>query len=223
VKLDGRPQGLGADATPPAPAAAMTSVVGVLALLALATVLGALGYLHLEPTGLSPVCNAVSQYGITTFRAGYRVATIAFAVAAIALAVGVDRATGKAGTDAVVVLLILFAVARGAISWFPMDAPGAVRTSTGQMHGLLALVAFASAATAALRLGTVLSHGARWRSLAPVSSALGWAMVACLLGILLARSFPSLRARFGAIERGFYISAIAWFAVFASACAANTH
>ncbi|MGO9962772.1 MAG: DUF998 domain-containing protein [Acidimicrobiales bacterium] len=201
----------------------MTSVAGVVALVALATVLVALGYLHLAPTGLSPVRNAVSQYGITRFRAGYRVATIAFAVAGIALAVGIDRVASKDGREEVVVLLLLFALARGAISWFPMDAPGAARTSTGQVHGLLALVAFASAATAALRLGTVLSHGARWRPLAPVSSALGWAMVACLLGILFARSFPSLRARFGAIERGFYVSAIAWFAVFASACAANTH
>ena len=201
----------------------MTSTAGVLALLALATVVAALGYLHLEPTGLSPVRNAVSQYGITTFRAGYRVATIAFAVAAVALAVGVDGAASKGGREVVVVLLVLFALTRGLISWFPMDAPGAARTSTGQMHGLLALAAFVSVATAALRLGTVLSHGARWRSLAPVSSALGWAMVACLLGILLARSFPSLRARFGAIERGFYIAALTWFAVFATACAANVH
>jgi hypothetical protein len=30
-----------------------------------------------------------------------------------------------------------------------------------------------------------------------------------------------MMARFGAIERGFYLSAIAWFAVFAFACAAG--
>jgi hypothetical protein len=200
----------------------MTAVAGVTALLALATVVAALGYLHFAPTGLSPVRNAVSQYGITTFRAGYRVATIAFGVAGIALAIGIDRSTSGGGREAVVVVLVLFAIARLAISWFPMDAPGSDRTSTGQMHGLLALVAFASATYAAFRLAIVLSHGTRWRSLAPVSSALGWAMVACLLGMLLARSFPAVRARFGSIERGFYLSAIAWFAVFASACAVNT-
>jgi hypothetical protein len=37
----------------------------------------------------------------------------------------------------------------------------------------------------------------------------------------LARAFPAIRARFGAIERGFYLSAIAWFAVFAVACATS--
>ena len=31
------------------------------------------------------------------------------------------------------------AIVRAAISWFPMDAPGADRTPTGQMHGLLAI------------------------------------------------------------------------------------
>ena len=171
----------------------MTSIAGVIALLALATVVASLGYLHHAPTGLSPVRNAVSQYGITAFRSGYRVMTIAFGVAGLSLAAGVDRVTSGRGREAVVVLLALFAIARGAISWFPMDAPGADRTSTGQMHGLLALVAFASATFAAFQLGNVLSLEARWRSLAPVSSAFGWAMVACLLGIGLARSSPGAR------------------------------
>jgi len=189
---------------PPVPEVrAMTQVAGVIALVALAAVVASLGYLHLEPTGLSPVRNAVSQYGITTFRAGYRVATIAFGVAGTALAVGVDEAVSGDGRKAVVALLVLFSIARGAISWFPMDAPGADRTSTGQTHGLLALVAFASATFAAFKLGNVLSHEARWRSLATVSSAFGWAMVACLLGIALARSLPQVRARFGAIERSY--------------------
>jgi len=42
-------------------------------------------------------------------------------------------------------------------------------------------------------------------------------MAACLAGMALGRSVPALRARFGAIERGFYLSAIAWFAVCAVA------
>jgi hypothetical protein len=191
---------------------------GVTALLALAVTAASLGYLHLEPTGLSPVRNAVSQYGITAFRDGYRVATIAFGVAGLALAVGIGLAIGRRG-EAVVALLVVFAIARAAISWFPMDAPGADRTPTGQMHGLLAIGAFASVTLAAFRLASVLAHQERWRSLVPVSAALGAAMGACLLVLALARAFPAIRLRFGAIERGFYLSAIAWFAVFAVACA----
>jgi hypothetical protein len=198
----------------------MTAVAGFIALLALAAVIASLGYLHLEPTGLSPVRNAVSQYGITTFRAGYRAATIAFGIAGLALAVGIDQAVSGHDSTMVVALLVVFALARGAISWFPMDAPGAGRTSTGQAHGLLAIAAFGSATVCSFKLASALSRAGRWHDLAPVSTALGLAMTACLIGMILARSIPAVRARFGAIERGFYVFAIAWFAVFAAACAA---
>jgi hypothetical protein len=192
------------------------AAAGIIALLGLATVVASLGYLHLAPTGLSPIRNAVSQYGITSFRAGYRVATLAFAVAGVSLAVGVDGATGSRG-HAVVVALVVFALARAAISWFPMDSPGAQLTSTGRTHGLLAIAAFGAVTIAAFRLGGVLSDQTRWHNLSAVSTACGVAMAASLLGVVLARSYPALRARFGAIERGFYLSAIAWFAVFAVA------
>ena len=69
---------------------------------------------------------------------------------------------------------------------------------------------------AALVLGAVLSSQGRWHALAPVSTALGYAMAACLAMFGLAQSLPPLRARFGAIERGFYLFAITWCAVFAS-------
>ena len=95
------------------------------------------------------------------------------------------------------------------------------RTQTGQVHGLLAVGAFLSVAIAAFRLAGVLSRQARWHALSTVSTALGFAMVACLLGLALARSSPGVRARFGLIERGFYVSAIAWFAVFGVACTFN--
>jgi hypothetical protein len=195
------------------------TTAGVVAALALGVVVASLGYLHLAPTGLSPVRNAVSQYGITTFRAGYRIATIAFGLAALALGFGLDRTLRGPGSAFIVTLLVVFALARGAISWFPMDAPGATRTQTGQIHGLLAVAAFGSATVAAFKLPAVLARGPRWHSLEHVSTGLGFAMLACLFGMTLARSFPAVRARFGAVERGFYIAAIAWFAVFAFACA----
>jgi hypothetical protein len=196
----------------------MTAAAGVIALLALVATVASLAYLHLAPTGLSPVRNAVSQYGITPFRVGYRAATLAFALAGVALAVGIDHALG-APARGVVIALAIFAAARAAISWFPMDAPGSQGTATGRRHGLLALAAFAAVAFGALRLGSVLEHAGRWHALATTSSVLGAVMLACLVGMGLARSHPGLRERFGLIERGFYLSAIAWFAVFAVAAA----
>jgi hypothetical protein len=201
----------------------MSAAAGIVALVALAAVIGSLAYLHLAPTGLSPIRNAVSQYGITPYRSGYRVATIAFAAAGAALALAISHALpGTGRTRLVIAMLIVFAIARALISWFPMDEPGTPRTATGRRHGLLAIAAFAAATIAAFRLGSALAHGGRWHSLATVSTALGWAMLACLLAVALVRGAPALRERFGAIERGFYLAAIAWFAVFSVACVAST-
>jgi hypothetical protein len=199
----------------------MTAAAGIVSLMALAVVIASLGYLHLAPTGLSPVRDAVSQYGITAFRAGYRIATIAFAMSALALAVGLSAGIQARGRGLAVDLLLIFAAARAVISWFPMDAPGAVRTSTGRAHGWLAFAAFAGATLAALRLSNVLSVANIWRSLAPVSTALGWLMLAVLLAMAAPRYVPAARAWFGAIERGFYAAALAWFAVVGYACAAG--
>jgi hypothetical protein len=197
----------------------MTAAAGIISLLALAAVVASLAYLHLAPTGLSPARNAVSQYGITSFRAGYRVATIAFAVSGLTLAAGLASAVQGHGRVQVVILLLVFAAARAVISWFPMDAPGAALTQTGRAHGWLAIAAFAGAALAALRLANVLARQARWHSLGPLSAGLGWLMVAVLLTLALTRSSAAGRAWFGAIERVFYGAAIAWFAVFSCACA----
>jgi hypothetical protein len=192
-------------------------IAGIVTLLALAALLASLAWLHLQPTQLSPRRNAVSQYGITAYRDGYRVATLAFAAAAIALALGLSARLHPRAHN-VEVLLVVCAASRCAISWFPMDAPGAEPTSTGRMHGLLALAAFAGVTDAAFRLSSHLAQGHVWHQLALVSSGLGWAMLACLLAMASSRASPQARAWFGAIERAFYVTAIIWFAVFAIAC-----
>jgi Protein of unknown function (DUF998) len=193
-------------------------VVGVIALLALTMTVASLVWLHLQPTGLSPVRNPVSEYGITSFCAGYRAATLAFAAAGLALAAGISLAVRGRGV-AVVVLLVVFAIARAAISWFPMDVPGGKRTGTGGIHFLLALVAFGAVTAAALVLGAVLSSQGRWHALAPASTGLGYALVACLAAFGQAQMWPALRKLSGAIERCFYLFAIIWCVVFATACA----
>ena len=90
---------------------------------------------------------------------------------------------------------------------------------TGWTHFSLAFVAFGCVMAAASVLGAVLSHPGTWHALAPVSAVLSYAMAACLAVFGPAQSLPALRARFGAIERGFYLFAITWCAVFAVACA----
>lgn len=197
----------------------MTEAAGIAALVFLAIAVSALVVLHLMPTGLSPVRNAVSHYGITDYRLGYRVATIALGLTGACLVLGLGETISGSGAGLVLGLLAIFAVARLIISWFPMDAPGAQRTETGRTHGLIAIVTFTAITVAALRLGSVLSRRSVWHSLAPLTTILGVVMVICIIGMVLCRRSEAIREGFGLIERGLYLAILGWCAVFGVACA----
>jgi hypothetical protein len=194
-----------------------TEVAGIVALCGTAVSVAALVYLHLAPTGLSPVRHPVSQYGISPYRVWYRVQTVAMGLAALALAAamgdtflrGAHRPWGPPAAQ-VVVLVAAFAVSRLAISWFPMDAPGSPRTTTGAVHGVLALVTFLAVAAGAIRLCRVLDPVAIYDRLGNASRVLGWLMVACVALMLLARLAIDLRRAFGLVERALYVLIVAW-------------
>ena len=116
----------------------------------------ALVVLHLVGTGLAPLKNAVSQYGISSYKTGYRAQTLAYATAGIGAAIGV--ASLRTTDVAFCGLCVIFAASRAVISWFPMDEPGADRTATGRRHGLLAFAAFAAANVAAGSLPSVVRN-----------------------------------------------------------------
>ncbi|HEV8064907.1 MAG TPA: DUF998 domain-containing protein [Acidimicrobiales bacterium] len=172
----------------------------------------ALVVLHVLPTGLSPLTNAVSQYGITPYRLGYRVQTIAMGIAAAAAAVGVSR-LGLSGGSLVVALLALCGAARLAISWFPMDTPGAPLTETGRRHGLLALAAFGGVTLAALRLGTDVGRSHFWAQAGAPITGLGIAMLILLVSMGAVRRSQSAHRFFGLVERAFYAGTIAFLLV----------
>ena len=170
--------------------------------------------LHVLPTGLSPLTNPVSQYGITSYRLGYRVQTISMGIAAIAAAIGIAE-LDIGGGRLVVLFLVIFGAARLAISWFPMDVPGAARTESGRRHGLLALAAFGGATLAALRLGTDLSGSKLWVHAREPIAGLGIAMLVCLISIGAARRSDALHQYFGVVERAFYAGTIGFLFVVA--------
>lgn len=173
---------------------------GALALLAL----------HLLPTGLSPARNPVSQYGITPYRAGYRVQTIAYALAGVGAAIGMAAIPGS---SLVVGLLLLFAASRLAIRWFPMDTPGTTPTVTGVAHGVLAAIAFGSVGLAALRLPTVLSKDGLDPGIGLGSGVLAAGMLLCF--ILMAVERRSRSSHYGLVERIFYGSMTVWLVLVA--------
>jgi hypothetical protein len=199
---------------------AAETAAGVVCLGATAIAVGALVVLHALPTGLSPTHSAVSQYGITRYRLGYRVQTISFGVAGAAAAVGLaEAAPGRA--RALIALVIVFTVARLVISWFPMDEPGGERTNHGRMHGLLAVVTFLAIAIAAVRLGTVAKQVPGWATLSTVSSVFAWLMVASLVAMMVVRRSAGVNrstpSYFGAAERVFYLAIVGWLVLVGTA------
>lgn len=191
-----------------APVAAAIGFAGV------AVGVGALVVLHLLPTGLSPVADAVSRYGISNFRSGYRVQTLAYATAGAAVGIGFAIALRRSAF--VVALCLLFAASRAVISWIPMDEPGTTLTRTGRRHGLLALVAFLAIAVSAARLPAVLHRNDLDPGPAIASAALGWLMVAALGSMILSRHTRVFAGRFGLVERVFYLLVTAWLVLAAA-------
>jgi hypothetical protein len=198
-----------------APALPTSAPWAVLMLAATVVALAALAALHVLPTGLSPLRNAVSHYGITRFRLGYRVLTVSMGVAGLAAAVAVG-ATMPPGfrRGAVIVLLAAFGVARLVISWFPMDVPGVERSRTGAIHGLLAVLTFVSAGLAAAELGRLLRHADGAGTLAVTGFAdivvvIGWVLVVAIVATMVTVRAPDLRRWFGVAERGIYVGMFA--------------
>ncbi|WP_022901418.1 DUF998 domain-containing protein [Humibacter albus] len=181
-------------------AAAAVALVGALVTLV------SLVVLHVLPTGLSPLRDPVSQYGITRYRAGYRVAAVAAGVAGLGMAALLGQATGRWSVP--VVLLLVFALARILIAFFPMDAPGTPPTARGRVHLGLAIIAF-FAVTVAAFLDPGRSDVA---GLGPITLACAILMALGTVGIVIARrsSGPSL---FGLFERLIYAGFLAWFLV----------
>jgi hypothetical protein len=189
--------------------ATVETAAGVVCLAGTAVGVGAVVVLHMLPTGLSPVRNAVSQYGITRYRLGYRVQTISLGVAGAAAAVGIAEAAPGRGRFVLVVLGV-FAVARLAISWFPMDAPGAELTSDGRAHGLLAIATFLAIILAAARLPQLVHAIGGWHGVATASVVIAWAMVASMVAMIATRRAAGRDGYFGLAERAFYVAIVAW-------------
>jgi len=186
-------------------------VAGAVTLAGVGCAGASLAVLHVLPTGLSPLRNAVSQYGINRYRTGYRVQTISFAVAGAGAAVGL--ATALHGTGSVVALLGIFAAARLVISWYPMDVPGGQRTRTGRTHLALAVVTFAAIVAAGLRLAGILARTSQWPADQRGFTVLGWLLLVAVVLTVLAGGGRALGGYFGAAERLLYAAFAAWLAL----------
>jgi hypothetical protein len=184
------------------------TVLALLSLVPLAVGVAALVRLHLIPTGLDPMRDAVSDYGTTEHHVLYRVQVVAFGLSAALLtaALSQEEPVRTGG----LVWLAIYAAARIAIAGFMIDRDAARPTTEGRVHLLLATLAFTAIAVAASTVGP---------DLGGTSHSLSWAVVAAAIGTGVCRLVPPLAPSFGAVERLLYVTTVAWLVATALALA----
>jgi hypothetical protein len=194
----------------------VVTAIAAIALLGVLVCVACLVYLHVAPTGLNPVRDPVSQYGITDYFTFYRAAALSLGVSALTLAVALIEALAEANAAGIVFLLIL-GFARLTIGWVPMDAPGTARTGTGLRHNLLATAFFASATVAAFLFTGTFADDPELAGIASASAVLSWAMAVFSALILLTSLIGPVKRYFGLVERLLYVAVLAWLATVAIA------
>jgi hypothetical protein len=192
----------------------MVETLSYVAAVAMAISAVALIALHLLPTGYDPIRDAVSDYAIGRYRAGFWLFAVAGAVSGFALAIALARSDPTKPTLAIAMLL-LSGAARLLVPLFPTDQSGSrFQTLKGTIHMVLAVAIFASIAVAASNLGGTLGHEHSWQTVKGlVDGWLPWVITGTAIATGLAIVGPRLKRIFGLIERSYYVSSIAWFLV----------
>jgi hypothetical protein len=180
-------------------------VLATLARLCFVAAIATLLALHRLRTGLSPIRDAVSDYGTTRFHAYYRAMVVELGVGALLLAIALARDT-DAGS---LFWLWIYGLSRIAIAAFMTDRDPPPFTAEGRIHWLLAAAAFTSIAFAATDV--------TWHGAPGVLRPLGYAVAASAIATLVTRVVVPLRSVFGAAERLLYLTSIAWLLVAAVA------
>lgn len=164
---------------------------------------------HLLDRGVNPISDAVSDYGAREYAWFYRLTAIWMGVAGVLMAVMLGDAMFPKPT-LTIMLLLVFAATRTAITIFPTDLEDDEDTSVGRSHTALAAIAFASIAIAAGSFTLEIADDPFWSDSLPLLRALGIAVIVTAIATGLTRK-AVLTAYFGLVERIFYMSMFSWF------------
>ncbi|GAA1607338.1 DUF998 domain-containing protein [Kribbella hippodromi] len=189
----------------------MGMVFAAVAVVGMAGYLGLFVALHLLPTGYHPVRHAVSDYGVGRYAGLFRWALVASSLGILALAAGLAV---EPGTPTVTVLqlvfLFLIPVTRVGMLKYPTDLEGQRLTTSGRLHYVFAVAAFAFTYSAVAGITPELRTLGAWAS---VGDFLGVLRIVALVSLVLLviALVPRLRRVFGLFERGFLLSTNLWF------------
>lgn len=176
------------------------SLVALVLVLASALVLVRM---HTLPTGLSPMRDAVSDYGATAFHLYYRAMVVLLGAGAGFLAIALHD-NGDVSSRGRVWLWV-FALSRLAIAGFMTVRPGRHVTLEARIHLVLAAAAFTAIAFAAPIISGDLE----------LAQPLATLVIACAVATLVARAVPRLARVFGIVERALYAAFLSWLVVVA--------
>ena len=191
----------------------MIEALSIIAALFAAVQTAALIALHILPTGYNPIRDAVSDYGVGPYRAWFWLQAVAGGLACLALGIALARLHSFTPTQ-VVVALIVTAVARFFIPFFATDqGESRFQTLHGVIHMILAVLAFGGLVWAAMGLWATLKHYPAWHGAKAFLTIVPWIMLGSVIALLLAIRGPRLKPLFGAFERLFYLSSLAWLFV----------
>jgi hypothetical protein len=173
----------------------------------------ALIVLHVLPTGYNPIRDAVSDYGVGPYRGWFWLHAITGGLACLALGIALARLHPFTPTQ-VVVALIVTAVARFFIPFFATDqGESRFETLHGVIHMILAVLAFGGLVWASGALWATLKHYPDWHGARSFLRIVPWIMLGSVIAVVVALRGPRLKPFFGAFERLFYLSSLAWLFV----------
>jgi hypothetical protein len=134
-------------------------------------------------------------------------------IACLALGIALARLHPFTPTQ-VVVALIVTAVTRFLIPFFATDqGESRFQTPHGVIHMILAVLAFGGLVWAATGLWATLKHYPAWHGAKAFLTIVPWIMLGSVIAVVLAIRGPRLKPFFGAFERLFYLSSLAWLFV----------
>lgn len=168
---------------------------------------------HLLDRGVNPVRDAVSDYGAREYAWFYRLTAIWMGVAGVLTAVMLGDAMFPKPT-LTIMLLLIFAATRTAITIFPTDLEEDEGTSVGRSHTVLAAIAFAAIAVAAGNFTLAIEDDPFWNDSFGLVRALGMFVFATAVATGLTRKVI-LTQYFGLVERIFYLAMLSWFSAIA--------
>jgi hypothetical protein len=172
---------------------------------------------HLVNRKLSPVTNAVSEYGIGGTESLFVVYGLIGSLGAVLLAVATLTTSTATFPTRVPVYLVLLAVIRLGVLRFHTDLQGEKRTKNGRFHFIFAVATFAlTYMTVAAAQPTV--DAISESIIGIILETLSWTAAISLVAVVVALLTP-LRIYFGLVERIFLLSTAWWLLTLSSVLA----